>query len=402
VLKLALRNIFRHKLRTALTLTAIATGVAALILSGGFVQDMFYQLAEATVHFHTGHLQIHRTNYHERGSREPEKFMIENSAEVRAAAEASPETVGVMERIYFSGLINNGQVDYPILGEGIEADKEAKLSDLLNIIAGRRLTEQDRYGIMLGEGVARAQALKAGDRATIVLNTAQGGINSLDFEVIGIFRTTKDYDDRAVRIPLATAQELLDTKGVNALVVELKETSQTDTARQKIQAHFDPKVYQVMPWHEIDDFYAKAKVLYQNQFGVLQLIILAMVVLSVANSVSMGTFERIGEFGTLMALGDRSNGIFKLIMMENILQGFLGSLTGVIVGVVLALIISAIGIPMPPPPNMNGGYTAYILLTPGVVIEAFCVGIAATVLAALIPARRVSRIPVITALRENT
>jgi len=402
MLKLAIRNVFRHKLRTALTLTAIATGVAALILSGGFVEDMFHQLAEANIHSQLGHLQVHRMNYYERGTREPEKYLINDTTSLRAAAEARPETLQAMGRIYFSGLINNGRADYAVLGEGVEPDKEAKLSNKLVMIGGRQLADKDVNGIMLGEGVAKAQGLKIGDNCTIVLNTPQGGINSLDFKVVGIFRTTKDYDDRAIRIPLAAAQELLDTRGVNAFVIELTETPLTDKALDALRQRLGNTEYEVMPWYEIGDFYAKAKEFYERQFGALQFIILAMVVLSVANSVGMSTFERIGEFGTLMALGDRSSGIFKLIMVENTLQGLIGSAAGVILGASLALIISIVGIPMPPAPNMNSGYTAFIRLTPGVVLGAFCIGVVATILAALLPARRVSRIPVLDALRENT
>jgi putative ABC transport system permease protein len=72
-----------------------------------------------------------------------------------------------------------------------------------------------------------------------------------------------------------------------------------------------------------------------------------------------------------------------------------------VIGIILAWSISGIGIEMPPPPNSDVGYTAYIRVVPEVVVQAFGVGIAATVLASLLPAYRVSRVPVAEALREN-
>src|SRR5438045_3193307 len=57
MLRLAVRNLMRQKLRTTITIAAIAFGVAALILSGGFVRDMFIQLGEALIHSQSGHLQ---------------------------------------------------------------------------------------------------------------------------------------------------------------------------------------------------------------------------------------------------------------------------------------------------------------------------------------------------------
>jgi len=66
----------------------------------------------------------------------------------------------------------------------------------------------------------------------------------------------------------------------------------------------------------------------------------------------------------------------------------------------LALVISHFGIPMPPPPNANVGYIARIRLDSGIIAVAAMVGLAAPVLAAFWPAVRVSRVPVVEALRS--
>jgi putative ABC transport system permease protein len=123
--------------------------------------------------------------------------------------------------------------------------------------------------------------------------------------------------------------------------------------------------------------------------------------LGVANSVTMSLHERTGEFGTLKALGTRNGDLFRLILVENAVLGFLGGLSGVLVGVVLAWAISAVGIAMPPPPNMNTGYTAIIRVVPWMLVLAFGVGWLATLLAAILPARRAARQPIVEALRAN-
>ncbi|MES2353885.1 MAG: ABC transporter permease [Pseudomonadota bacterium] len=403
MLRLALRNIFRQRLRTLLTVMAIATGVIALILSGGFVHDMFDQLAETTIHSQLGHVQIYKAGYYKQGAKEPDKYFINDLDRLKGIINNMPRIEDVMARLNFSALINNGRADYPIIGEGLEPDKEAKLGTFITILQGRQLNDKDRFGIVVGEGVANAQKLKPGERVTLLLNTSQGALNSLDFEVVGVFRSfSKDYDDRAVRINLTAAQELLDTKGANAIVVALKNRSDTDAAKIWLENRLLPDQFETKAWYELADFYKKTTDLYQREFGILQLIILITVLLSVVNSVGMSTFERIGEFGTMRAMGDRSQDIFHLVVIENVSLGIIGAAIGVVLGVLLALIISAVGIPMPPPPNMNSGYTATILLTPFGALSAFAVGVIGTALACLLPARRVSRIPLIEALRENT
>jgi len=400
--KLAFRNVLRHKARTGMTLMAISAGVVGLILSGGFVYDIFAQLGEVLIHSQTGHLQITRAGYFERGARSPEKFLINDAEKIRIKVAGMAGVEDVMGRLYFSGLINNGHSDLPIVGEGIEPIHEAKLGSGLVITAGRKLEKKDINGMLLGQDLARALKLKPGDWANLVINTPEGALNSLEFQVVGTFQTfSKDYDARALRIPLAAAQDLLATPGINTLVVALKHTSDTESVAALLKADFRGSNLDVKNWIELNDFYAKTVEMYDAQFGVLRMIILLMVLLSVANSVNMSIFERVGEFGTMMALGNRKRRIFALIMAENTLIAVAGAGLGVILGVILALIISAIGIPMPPPPNADLSYIAHIRIVPSVIASAFLVGLIATIAAAILPAARVQRIPVVDALREN-
>lgn len=402
MLKLALRNVFRQKLRTAMTLAAIVLGVIGLVLSGGFVQDVYYQLGEALIHSQSGHLQVSRAGFQAHGTRSPEKFLIDQPESVKQAILKQPEVDDVMARINFSGLISNGRSDLPIIGEGVEPDKEAVLGTQVRFVEGRQLAKNDLYSIVLGEGIAHALKLRTGDRATLLLNTAEGALNSLEFEVVGTFQSfSKDYDARAVRIPLAAAHELLGTKGVNSLVVSLKRTEDTQKVAAALARQLDSKQFEVKTWQQLNDFYENTVALYQRQFGVLQFIILVMVLLSVANSVNMSVLERVGEFGTMMALGNRSGVVMRLVVTENVLLGLCGATLGVVLGMILAWVISAIGIPMPPPPNANRGYTAHIQILASTLVTGFSVGFIATLLAALIPARRVSRIQVVEALRQN-
>jgi putative ABC transport system permease protein len=415
---LAFRNIFRQKTRTALTLAAIAFGAVGLILSGGFVEDVFFQLREATIHSRLGHLQVSRAGASTYGRRSPYKYMIDDPAAVSEKIAKIPGVADVLPRISFAGLLGNGRANFSIVGEGVDPEKETRLGDYaptwgwqttehiqqraVMIVAGRHLHEKDAHGILLGEGVASALQLKPGDAATILLNTPEGALNSLDFTVVGVFRTfSKDYDDRAVRIGIAAAQELVSTKAVHTLVVSLVRTEDTDRVARALAETLPAGRFEVKTWLELADFYQKTVALYRRQFGFLQLITLCMVLLTVANSVNMTIFERIGEIGTLRALGDREREVLNLVVLENVILGLIGATAGVLLGIAIAAGISALGIPMPPPPNADSGYVAYIRVVPWVVAEAFLAGSLATILAAVFPARRTARLPIAEALRQN-
>lgn len=401
-LSFALRNVFRQRIRSAGTLAAISLGVAGLILAGGFVQDIFVQLGEAVIHSQSGHIQIARQGYAEGRTRSPESYLIEQPEMLRQKVLEEPGVQMTLARLGFAGVINNGKRDLGIIGEGVEPSAEAKLGTYLRYIEGRALADGDSDGIVLGQGVAKSLGLKAGDRVNLVISLAQGAVNTLDFEVVGVFQSfSKDFDARAVRIPLAAARSLMDNTSAHLMVLVLDKTEDTELVLASLRKTLGQQGYELASWRELSDFYDKTLQLYDRQFGVLRLIILLMVLLSVANSVNMTLFERTREFGTLLALGDRPGRVFQLIMTESMLLGLFGAGLGVSVGCVAALGISAIGIPMPPPPNANIGYTAFIRLVPLDVMTAGGIGFVATCLAAVMPARRASRMQVVDALRQG-
>lgn len=151
--------------------------------------------------------------------------------------EKLPEAEIVAGRLAFAGLLNNGKRDVAIVGEGIEPNKEAKLGTHLTLVAGKQLSDADKTGIMLGQGVAQTLGVKPGDDVTLLMNTADGALNTMDFVVTGVFQTfSKDFDARAVRIPLKATQELLSVTGTNLLIVMLKQTKMTDASMAGMKA----------------------------------------------------------------------------------------------------------------------------------------------------------------------
>jgi putative ABC transport system permease protein len=402
MIKLALRNLLRYRLRTGMTFGAVVFGVMSLVLSGGFIEDMFIQLREAVIHSQFGHIQINARGFFEKGARAPDKFMIDDSDALRQKIAKLPGVDDVMARVSFTGLLSAGRSDRSIVGEGIEPNRESKLGTFIRIESGRPLNDQDLYTLIVGKGVADALKIRVGDQVTLLVSTSGGALNTLDFDVVGTFRSfSRDYDAHAVRMPLAAAQKLLNANGVNTLVVSLKHSLDTQPIAALLAGQIDPERFEIKKWNELTDFYDKTVTLYDRQFGVLRLIVLIMVLLGVANSVNMSAFERVGDFGTMMALGNRRMVVFRLVMMENIMIGAIGSAAGLLIGIVLAWLISAIGIPMPPPPSSEVGYMAQIRVVPKELMLAFVVGFVATVAAAVFPARRVTRIPVVEALRQN-
>lgn len=401
MLKFAYRNLTRHRGRTLLTLGAIAFGVVSLVLSAGFVDDIFVRLRENTVQSGLGHLQVAREHYFDLRNRQPYAYMIDDPQAVVAAARKLPTVREAMMRVNLTGTLSNGSGELPVVAEGGEPEKELAVGGFVTLVDGRRLTGGDHNVVELGEGLARALGVTPGAFVTLLTATPEGAINTVELKVVGIFRSVSiDYDARAARLPLSTAQTLLNTKSVHTVVVALENTGFTQTAAGQLRKALEGRPLAVYTWEELADFYRKAVDLYRTQFGVLQAIILIMVALSVSNSINISIFERTAEVGTLLALGNRRRQVLQLLVMESTISGLVGGLIGAALGIGLALGISAIGIPMPPPPNSSQGYLAVVRIVPLQVGLALVIGVTATVLASVLPAWRVSRLPVVEALRR--
>lgn len=399
---LAVRNILRHKGRTASIVAAIVAGTAGLILSEGFIEDVFVQLGEALVHSQSGHIQVAKGGYYAFGAHQPDKFLVSDPEGDKKRMATVPGVAEVMGRLGFSGLLSNGKADLAILGEGIEPEKEAKLSSFMHLAAGRRLAANDQFAAIIGKGVAQSLRLSIGDRVVVMVSTSDGAMNSVDLEIVGVFQTfSKDYDNRAIKMPLETAQSLLNTRSANTLVVSLHSTKDTERVANVLRERNVWRDQEVRTWDQLNDFYPKTVDMYRVQFGGLRLIILLMVLLGVVNAVNTSVLERTAEFGTTRALGNTSSHVMRAVMLEAVVLGLVGTALGVLFSLLVAAIVSKVGIPMPPPPNADLPYTAYMRLTPVSIISSAAICFAATILAAVIPAVRVSRIPVAAALRQS-
>jgi putative ABC transport system permease protein len=115
----------------------------------------------------------------------------------------------------------------------------------------------------------------------------------------------------------------------------------------------------------------------------------------------MSVLERTGEIGTSMALGIKRAQILAQFVGEGAIIGVLGGVAGVVLGLVLAFAISAIGIPMPPPPGMARSFIGEVRVTASLVVEAFGLGLLTTLAASLYPAWKASRMEIVNALRHN-
>jgi putative ABC transport system permease protein len=318
---LAARNILRQRRRSAVGLSAVAAGVVALLLASGFFQWIYEDMRESTIRSRIGHIQVMRHGYLESGMAEPFAFLIPEISKDRKRIEAYPQVDTVAPRLVFNGLISVGESTVSFLGEGVDPDRERKLSGALAILQGDDLSKEDGTGIIVGQGLAQNLGVREGQSVVLLANTRSGGINAVEAHVRGVFATsTKAYDDYAVRVPLKTVQGLLRVTGVHTWLVLLQRTEQTDEVLESMRQSLGSSQLDLVPWYETSmaDFYNKTVSLFSKQVLVVKIMIAVIIVLSISNTMMTSVRERVSEIGTCMALGDRRSTILRRFLAEGV------------------------------------------------------------------------------------
>lgn len=403
-LRIALRNLARNRRRALIALLTVSAGASAIILADGFIQWVYWAMREATIQSQLGHIQITRPGYYQAGAAAPFDYLLPGDSPVRKAVETTPGVKLVAPRLAVTGLVSHGETTVSFIADGVDPAKEAQLSKALRIVEGRDLSGMNAREVILGRGLARTLGVGPGATVALLATTGTGGINAVEARVGGLFVSANQaYDDTALRLPIGLAQALLRAEGAHSWLVLLGETDQTDQLLERFRARFPTRDTGLAfsAWHDHADFYNKTVALFSQQMRVLRLIIGFIIVLSISNMLVMNVLERTGEIGTLLAVGFRRGKIMQLFAAEGLLLGLVGGTAGVAAGYALAALISAIGIPMPPPPGMEEGYRAEILVTMPVLATAFAVAFVTTALAGLYPAWKASRLNIVNALRHN-
>ena len=294
----ALRNLFRHRIRSIIALSAIMFGAVALILSNGFIEWIFWAMREATVRSRLGHIQVAKSGFFAEGQQDLSSFVLPDQSPEFGLIGSTPGVRLITQRLMFSGLIAHGETTVPFIGEGVDPEKEKEASRLLHVVEGNDLSRIEAQSIIIGQGLAANLGVKVGDQVVLLSTTASGGINGVEARVRGLFFTvSKQFDDSALRIPIELAKKLLRISGSHTWIILLNKTEDTQSVLADLRKRFPQNSTHIefKPWNELADFYNKTVALYSGQMDVLRIIIGLIIVLSIANTMTMTVLERTGE-----------------------------------------------------------------------------------------------------------
>ncbi len=397
LLKLAIRNVLRHKRRTFLTAFMMVGGYILLSFSISLVEGAYGDTIKLFTDQYTGHVQIHNKSYIDKKNL---YNTIKQPIQLEAQLSSETEIRSFSSRILSGALSFANKKTSGVEVIGVNWSKEENTTGATKRLEkGVWPNSSGKNEVVVGAKLFKSLKLKINDELILISQGADGSIANDIFLVKGVFKSG-GRDDYRVYTDVESAQEFYSLYGqYHEYVISLKNFNLAKSFSDSLKVSSD---LLVRPWQEVEvDFYRAMEVDKKgNRIGYI--IITLVVALGVLNTVLMSILERTREFGVLIALGTSNGFIIKLILLEAQIISTMGIVIGFLFSYMINSYFSVHGISLGESfsyggivfDKMHAVITLTSFLFPAIVISG------STFLVSLYPCFRATSISPVEAMRD--
>ena len=360
---MTVRNLWRRRTRTTLTLLGIGVSIAAIVALGG--------LSEGMVEVFTAIMRDSQTDLIAMEADIDSDFSaIDERVGARIAARPDVEAVSAMI------MTAANTEEMPMLLVFGYHPREFAIRRF-RIVEGTPMMA--RHQVILGRQAAEQMGLDVGDTLRLLES---------NFRVAGIYETGLAFEDIGVVVGLREAQALVGKpRQAQFYAINLRDPKQAQTLQDELKATFPDIDFALTS--ELAESMSDFRVL---EDLVRQISFLAVFIggLGMLNTMLMSVLERTREIGVLRALGWRRRYVLGMILRESLLLGAGGGVCGIVLGFGLGKLLALA-------PGWFGAMTP--VYTPLLFVQAIAVALFAGAVGGLYPAWRATRMRPVEALR---
>ena len=403
-LRMAWRNLWRHKRRTWLTVGAMIFSNLLLVFLISLQFGSYRMMIDNTLKSYTGHLQVQRQGYNENPK-------IRHSIDgIMPLANKLRKQLGsdmVAARGIAFAMTSSDLRSYGLQIVGVEPQFEPKVSTLPGLITeGRYFTDSNAEEIIIGSVLARNLRVDIGDELTLLGSGRDGSFAAGVVIVSAIFDSGNADIDRAMaQLPLAYFQSLfgMDNEG-HSIVINAKDLPLVAPLQQQLRAILaERNELVVLDWNSLQPGLQQAIQADMASAWFMYAVLIVLVAFSVLNTQLMSVLERTREFGTMMALGVKPARLGTLVITETFLMSSLGLALGAALGTALAYYLSIVGFSYPGMAEMAGKFNLPDRMYPSLSLLSIFLGpgivFLCSLLASLYPALRLFFLHPVSAMR---
>jgi putative ABC transport system permease protein len=360
--KFLLKGLLRDRSRSFFPVLTVSTGVMLTVFAYSYVQGVASEFIRSTAHFSTGHVRIMSRAYAKEADQVPNDLALMGIDSILASLQTGFSEINWTPRIKFGGLLDipdekgETRTQGPVLGMAVNLlSPESPEWNVLNIkkaLVRGRLPDNPRE-ILIGETFARKLKVEPGQTATLVSSTMYGSMSLTNFTIVGTVHFGMSAMDRGAMLvdisDIRIALDMPDTAG--EILGFFKDDIYHNQSAVEITALFNAE------YAGKDDIFTpemstlrsqSALAEYLDIIGAFSGVILGVfiVVMSIVlwNAGLMGSMRRYGEIGIRLALGEQKGHIYRSMLTESIMIGFIGSVLGTLAGLGIAYYLQIVGI----------------------------------------------------------
>ncbi len=315
-----------------ISIIGISLGVAALItvlsVMNGFSKEIRNRIVGVSSHMKVSTLDARLENWQD------VKQQVLNNKQVTSA---TPFIEG-------QGLISiNGGITGVIL-TGVDPAQELKYNAVFKSVAATALENFNniRFSILVGQKLAKSLGINIGDKVTIMTPNSQVSAVGMmprikQFVVAGFFDAKMyEYDMGMVFIKLQDAQILFTMPNlVTGLHVDVKDMMETQSIKKQLEDNLSPEIF-VSDWIDQHQNYFSAVNLEKKMMTIILFLIVAVASFNLVSTLVMNVQNKKSDIAILRTMGASTSNIMKIFVLQGAMSGLIGSISGTILGVILA------------------------------------------------------------------
>ncbi len=344
LLRMALRNLLRRPIQSALCAMAVAAGLAMTVFITNFQHGSWASVLQDTVQAMAGHVVVQPKGFQDGKDLD---LLLDDTAAIADSVRAAVPGATVLRRAFLQGLLASPTNTVAVAVNAVEPVPEAAVSRLPEkLIEGEWLAEGATRKVIVGKELAKKLGSTVGSKVVLMVNSG-GEIQAAPLRIGGIFETgSMQTDSFFAVVPLVTAQGLLPEHSDPATQIAL----QLDSLRvppatlAAVQTATGGPEREVLHWHDaIPELLEQSEV---DKAGgdVVWVALAAIVSIGVLNVLLMSLFHRTRELGVMKAVGMRPSQVARLLAWEGALIGLAGAVLGLVVGLAFSWPIVHYGI----------------------------------------------------------
>jgi ABC-type lipoprotein release transport system permease subunit len=426
--RIAFLNLLEHRRRTIFLGSAVAVVTMLLVLLTALSTGVRQTLIHSATTLSTGHLNIGGFYKVTAGQAGPVVTEYEKVLEV--AKKTLPEMEFAVERGrgWAKVVGDRGSIQAAI--NGIDIGTEPEFKKALDIVSGNIDDLAKPNTMLIFEGQAKKLELKVGDAVTISSQTTRGVANTIDCRIVAIARDIGLLSSFNTFIPNDSLRALYqlrpDVTGAIQIMVKPAYVEHLGPLAGRLRSALEQAGYRVMEpdarpfwlkfqsvsredwtgqkydvttWEDELQFLMWTLTALNGISVVLVVILVAIMVTGIMNTLWIAIRERTREIGALRAMGMQRGAVARLFLMEASSLGLLGGCVGVLLGALVASAVNAAHIPVPKAAQLFlMADTVRLAVEPSAVMFAVVLITLVSGIAALYPSLRAARLRPIDAM----